>query len=152
MCAQVPCSSKGIEMDQIEALVIKDECQSVSLKFGRLQDARRHDELAGLLTPDATYVRLGEELALENFIEWITTTPPNKTRHFVTPTEVEILDENTAQGLTYYTIYLYGGDEGPPYPLEGPFVVGEYHEQFARTNDGWKIKRREARIIFRKPN
>ena len=139
-------------MDQIEAIVIKDECQSVSLNFGRLQDARRYDELAGLLTPDATYVRLGEELAVENFIDWIKTTPPNKTRHFVTPTEVKILDENTAQGLTYYTIYLYGGDEGLPHPLEGPFVVGEYHEQFARTDDGWKINRREARIIFRKSN
>ena len=139
-------------MDQTEIIVIKDECQSVSLHFGRLQDARRHGDLAGLLTPDARYVRLGEELTVESFINWIKTTPPNKTRHFVTPTDVKILDGNTAQGLTYYTIYLYGGDEGPPYPLEGPFVVGEYHEQFARTNDGWKIKRREARIIFRKPN
>ena len=139
-------------MDQIESLVIKDACQSVSIRFGRLQDARRHDDLAGLLTPDARYVRLGEELTVENFIDWIKTTPPNKTRHFVTPTEVEILDENTAHGLTYYTIYLYGGDDGPPSPLGGPFVVGEYHERFARTDDGWKINRREARIFFRKPN
>ena len=70
----------------------------------------------------------------------------------MTPTEVEILDDNTAQGLTYYTIYLYGGDDEAPYPLEGPFVVGEYHERFARMDDGWKINRREARIIFRKRN
>ena len=139
-------------MDQIETLAIKDACQLVSLRFGRLQDASQHDDLAGLLTADATYVRLGEELTVEKFIDWIKTTPPNKTRHFVTPTEVEILDENTAQGLTYYTIYLYGGDDEAPYPLEGPFVVGEYHERFARTDDGWKISRREARIIFRKRN
>ena len=63
-------------MDQIESLVIKNACQSVSVRFGRLQDARRHDELADLFTPDATYVRLGEELAVENFIDWIKTTPP----------------------------------------------------------------------------
>ena len=139
-------------MDQIETLAIKDACQLVSLRFGRLQDARQHDDLAGLLPADATYVRLGEERTVEKFIDGIKTTPPNKTRHFVTPTEVEILDENTAHGLTYYTIYLYGGDDEAPYPLEGPFVVGEYHERFARPDDGWKISRREARIIFRKRN
>mgnify|MGYP001265311323 CR=1 FL=1 len=52
----------------------------------------------------------------------------------------------------YYTLYLYGGTENPPYPLEGPFVVGEYHEDFALTENVWKIDRREARIIFRKRN
>ena len=137
-------------MDQNEILAIKDACQAVSLRFGRLQDTRSHDDLAGLMTPDATYVRLGEELSVDDFIDWIKTTTPNKTRHFVTPTEVEIIDRDTAKGLTYYTIYLHGGEEDPPYPLEGPFVVGEYHEDFARTDDGWKLSRREARIIFRK--
>ena len=136
-------------MNQNEILAIKDACQSVSVRFGRLQDSRSHDELAGLMTPDATYVRLGEELLVDAFIEWIKSTPPNKTRHFVTPTEIEIIDRDSAKGLTYYTLYLYGGDEDPPYPLEGPFVVGEYHEDFARTDDGWKLRRREARIIFR---
>ncbi len=137
-------------MKQSEILAIKEACQSVSLRFGRLQDERRHDDLAGLMTPDGAYVRLGEELAVGAFIEWIKSTPPNKTRHFVTPTEIDIIDGDAAKGLTYYTLYLYDGDEEAPYPLEGPFVVGEYHEEFARTDRGWKLSRREARIIFRK--
>jgi hypothetical protein len=137
-------------MDPLERLVIKDACQSISVQFGRLQDERRHDDLAGLMTNDACYVRLGEELAVDAFIEWIKTTPPNKTRHFVTPTVFSIVEENFAKGVTYYALYLYGGDEKTPYPLEAPFVVGEYHEEFARTDGVWKIRRREARIIFRK--
>ena len=137
-------------MDNLELLVIKDACQSISVKFGRLQDERRHDELADLMTPDACYVRLGEELAVDAFIAWIKTTPPNKTRHFVTPMVFSSVEENLAKGVTYYALYLYGGAEETPYPLDGPFVVGEYHETFARTDDGWKIRRREARIIFRK--
>tara|TARA_B100000315_G_C14580111_1_gene590027 strand:+ start:2997 stop:3416 length:420 start_codon:yes stop_codon:yes gene_type:complete len=137
-------------MDQLEILTIKDACQSVSLRFGRLQDDRRYVDLPELMTPDGTYTRLGEELAIADFIAWVKTMPPNNTRHFVTSTEIDIVDNNTATGLTYYTLYLYGGDEEPPYPLEGPFVVGEYREEFARTADGWKIKSREARIIFRK--
>ena len=136
-------------MDQSKILLIKDACESVSLQFGRLQDERRHDELAELMTVDAIYVRLGEELMADDFIAWVKTTPPNKTRHFVTSTAFSVIEGTHAKGVTYYTLYLYGGDENKPYPLEGPFVVGEYHEEFALTENGWKIKRREARIIFR---
>jgi len=137
-------------MDQLELMVIKDACQSISVQFGRLQDERRHDELAALMTADACYVRKGEELAVDAFIEWIKTTPPNKTRHFVTPTAFSIVEENLAKSVTYYALYFYRGGEETPYPLDGPFVVGEYHEEFARTDDGWKIRRREASVIFRK--
>jgi len=136
-------------MDQLEILTIKDACQSVSLRFGRLQDERRYDDLPKLMTPDGTYTRLGEELSIADFITWVGTMPPNKTRHFVTSTDFNDVSESSASGITYYTLYLYGGDEETPYPLEGPFVVGEYHEEFARTDNGWKIKSREARIIFR---
>ena len=137
-------------MQNIDQISIRDTCQSLSIRFGRLQDERNHDDLADLMTEDATYVRLGEELSVSKFIAWIKTTPPNITRHVVTPTEIELLDSHTATGLTYYTIYLYSGDEEAPYPLAGPFVVGEYHETFKRTDKGWKINRREARIVFRK--
>ena len=139
-------------MDQSQKIRIKDACQSISVEFGRLQDERRHDELANLMTVDAIYVRLGEELKCDEFIAWVKTTPPNKTRHFVTSTAFSNVGETHAKGVTYYTLYLYGGDENTPYPLEGPFVVGEYHEEFVATDHGWKIKRREARIIFRKQN
>ena len=44
---------KGKIMDQSKILLIKDACESVSLQFGRLQDERRHDELAELMTVDA---------------------------------------------------------------------------------------------------
>ena len=137
-------------MDQSQKILIKDACESVSLQFGRLQDERRHDELAELMTVDAIYVRLGEELKTDDFVAWGKTTPPNKTRHFVTSTAFSVIEETHAKGVTYYTLYLYSGDEDTPYPLEGPFVVGEYHEEFVATDHGWKIKRREARIIFRK--
>ena len=137
-------------MDQSQKILIKDACESVSLRFGRLQDEWRHDELAELMTVDAIYVRLGEELKADEFVGWVKTTPPNKTRHFVTSTAFSVIEETHAKGVTYYTLYLYGGDEDTPYPLEGPFVVGEYHEEFVATDHGWKIKRREARIIFRK--
>ena len=139
-------------MNPLEKLSIKDACQSISLKFGRLQDERRHDELADLMTTEGVYIRLGEELRVAAFIAWVKTTPPNKTRHFVTATEFSVVNENLSEGVTYYTLYLYNGDEKAPYPLEGPFVVGEYHEEFTRTDREWKIRRREARIIFRKRN
>ena len=38
--------------------------------------------------------------------------------------------------LTYYTLYLYGGDKNSPYPMKGPFVIGEYHKIFSKQEDG----------------
>ena len=139
-------------MDQSQKLLIKDACESVSLQFGRLQYERRHDELAELMTVDAIYVRLCVELKADDFIAWVKTTPPIKPRPFVTSTAFSVIEETHAKGVTYYTLYLDGGDEDTPYPLDGPFVIGEYHENFVATDHGWKIKRREARIIFRKQN
>ena len=103
------------------------------------------------MTEDGTYTRLDEELTISDFIEWVGTMPPNKTRHFVTDIDFSEVLGVSATGVSYYTLYLYGGEEDTPYPLEGPFVVGEYHEKFIKTEKGWKIKSREARIIFRKP-
>ncbi len=138
-------------MDPLEELIIKDKCRELSLRFGRLQDERRYNDLPGLMTEDGTYTRLDEELTISDFIEWVGTMPPNKTRHFVTDIDFSEVLGVSATGVSYYTLYLYGGEEDTPYPLEGPFVVGEYHEKFIKTEKGWKIKSREARIIFRKP-
>jgi hypothetical protein len=137
-------------MDPLEELIIKDKCRELSLRFGRFQDERRYSDLPGLMTDDGTYTRLDEELAISDFIEWVGTMPKNKTRHFVTDIDFSEIDEAFAQGISYYTLYLYNGEEEAPYPLDGPFVIGEYHEKFAMINNGWKIKSREARIIFRK--
>ena len=38
--------------------------------------------------------------------------------------------------LTYYTLYLYGGDKNSPYPMKGPFVICEYHKIFSKQEDG----------------
>ena len=137
-------------MDAANKLIVKDECQSLSLRFGRLQDQHRYEDLPALMTPDGTYTRLGEELSIAAFIDWIHTMPPNETRHFVTATDFSEVTAGSAKSITYYTLYLYNGDAEKPYPLDGPFVVGEYHERFTKTDAGWKIRSREAQIIFRK--
>ena len=141
---------KGTTVDAANKLIVKDECQSLSLRFGRLQDQRRYEDLPALMTPDGTYTRLGEELSIADFVDWIHTMPPNETRHFVTATDFSEVKADSAKSITYYTLYLYNGDAEKPYPLDGPFVVGEYHEEFTKTDAGWKIRSRKAQIIFRK--
>jgi hypothetical protein len=137
-------------MRAIDRLAIKDQCEELSLRFGRLQDQRRYEDLPNLMTPGGTYTRLGEKLPIADFIEWVKKMPPNKTRHFVTATDFVEVTPNSAKGITYYTLYLCDEEIETPYPLDGPFAVGEYHEEFLTTDDVWRIHSREARIIFRK--
>lgn len=137
-------------MDDIEKLIIKDECRELSLRYGRYQDEKRYEDLPQLMTEDGTYTRLDEELSIFDFIEWVETMPPNKTRHFVTDIDFSNVAETSAMGVSYYSLYLYPGRKETPYPLDGPFVIGEYHEEFAKTDKGWRIKSRVAKIIFKK--
>ena len=111
-------------MDTQEKLIIKDECRELSLRFGRFQDERRYEDLPELMTAEGTYTRLGEELTIADFIEWVGTMPPNKTRHFVTDIDFSEVSEVSAKGISYYTLYLYSGDGETQSPLDRLSVVG----------------------------
>ena len=94
-------------MDPLEELLIKDKCRELSLRFGRFQDERRYDDLPGLMTDDGTYTRLGEELAVSDFIEWVGIMPANKTRHFVT--DIDYTNSFSLSGFNFKNNFRYFG-------------------------------------------
>ena len=54
--------------------------------------------------------------------------------------------EDRATGVSYVTIY-----NAPPgvTEVEGFLLIGEYHDEFVRTEEGWKIQTRELRPVYR---
>jgi hypothetical protein len=56
-----------------------------------------------------------------------------------------------AEAVTYYLAYHHDpGTASPafPLPLDPPFSLGEWHDRFVRTADGWRIAHRETRRLF----
>jgi uncharacterized protein (TIGR02246 family) len=64
-----------------------------------------------------------------------------RTAHFVTCTTVSFDDDDHARSKSYFQTYRLGGTDGPTLVL-----MGWYHDDFRRTDDGWKLDHR--RIDF----
>jgi hypothetical protein len=64
-----------------------------------------------------------------------------------------VIDEHSAEGVVYLTLYRHDGDPGDlPRPLDGPLVVGRYHDAFTRTDEGWRFASRRIEVSFVRPS
>ena len=62
---------------------------------------------------------------------------------------VRVTGDDTAEGLSYFTLYRHVGDKPRVPDLDGqPVIVGQYRDRFVRTADGWRIAHRRAEVGF----
>jgi len=66
-------------------------------------------------------------------------------RHLMSTIRIEPIDELHASGVSYATIYTASAGSNS---TEGFAVIGEYHDSFVLTDDGWKISKRELKSVF----
>ena len=59
-------------------------------------------------------------------------------------------DSDTASAVTYLQLYRHDGEPGRRIsPMAGlPEFVGEYHDTFRRTPDGWRFQTRRFVVVF----
>jgi len=65
--------------------------------------------------------------------------------HLMSTIRIVPVDELHATGVSYATIY--SAPEGSN-TVEGFAIIGEYHDDFVRTEDGWKIQKRVLHSVF----
>ncbi len=66
-------------------------------------------------------------------------------RHLMSTIRIEPVDALHATGVSYATIYTAAGGSNS---TEGFAIIGEYHDEFELTDDGWRISRRELKSVF----
>lgn len=66
-------------------------------------------------------------------------------RHLMSTIRIEPIDELHASGVSYATIYTAAAGSNS---TEGFAIIGEYHDSFTLTDDGWKISNRELKSVF----
>lgn len=69
-------------------------------------------------------------------------------RHVCTNTAINAIDENSAEGVTYFTLYRRDGVTALPAGIDGPTIVGQYRDRFVRTAEGWRFAHRRAEAAF----
>lgn len=135
---------------------IERECARLVLRSLRAFDERDWKTYATLFAEDGVFIRANAPaeplLGREAIHRALAQRPASRlTRHLCTNLEIEVLDAEHARGFCY--VLLYAGDASQPEiagsrPADGVQRVGEYRDAFVRTPAGWRIGRREGRLVL----
>ena len=125
---------------------VQAACKALALNYGWFRDHPQGNEAAyaNLFTADAALIlpfgtyrgrdEIGARLVAAQ------QQPP--TVHLMSNFRIEQTAPDRATGTSYAKIYvLPPGDE--PVSVDGYAAVGEYHDEYQLTADGWRIARRE---------
>jgi ketosteroid isomerase-like protein len=127
------------------------ECERLVYRYASLIDFGEAEKVAELFAPDGVWEspqgRLEGNSAIRDQFRRRQDSQ-RRSRHVCTNVVIDVVDDHTATGLTYFTLYRHDGGEDGPAPLDGPAMVGEYRDRFVRTEDGWRFLRREAAVAF----
>ncbi len=144
------------DLDEAAVAAIERACARLILRSIRVFDERNWAAYAQLFTADGVFVRANQPdeplIGREAIRDALAARPAGRlTRHLCTNIEIEALGTEHARGRCY--LVLYAGDASQRdsvagRPADDVQRVGEYHDTFVRTGEGWRIGRREGRLVF----
>ena len=136
-------------MDELDRMLVERSCERLINEYSRLVDFGEAASVADLFTEDARWQ--GTDLLLEGREEiraWFTKregVTRRVSRHVFTNVTVEVLSATEAKSLSYMINFRHDraeGDDTFPVPMEVPKWVGEAHDTFRLTEEGWRFSSR----------
>ena len=146
-------------MDELERLLAERACERLITEYCRRVDFGEAAAIADLFTEDGTWE--GVELRLEGRDEiraWFTRRGEltrRVSRHLCVNVAVDVTGPEAASSLAYMVNYRHDrrdGDAGLPVPGDVPKFVGELHDTFRRTDEGWRFSSRRVVLAFLRPS
>ena len=136
----------------VQALGDRAEISELCARYGRALDAKDWDLMRAVFTEDATADFAVGELCegIENILQVCRSQMENldHTQHFFGNHEIE-LDGDGARGrLKLIGSAFLNTDQGDPTCC----MRGEYIDEYVRTDDGWRISRRQLSIAWGEGN
>ncbi len=139
-------------MDASERLKIEQECRDLVTKLNHYNDHRRAEDAVTLFADDGCWIRRGRPVrGTTELLASFKRGGTQVNRHIGTGTLITVQDENHAEGVTYYmALHHDPGTPNPtlPLPFEPPTTMGEWHDKFVRTPQGWRFAERETLRVF----
>jgi uncharacterized protein (TIGR02246 family) len=141
-------------MDDLQKLLIERACERLVTEYCHYVDHGEAARIADLFTEDGVWtggqvVMKGREQLAAGFAQR-QANAERMSRHVCQNFLCRVLDENTAEGVVYLTLYRHDGDPARRFSsLQGqPELVGEYRDRFVRTSEGWRIAERHTHVSF----
>jgi hypothetical protein len=146
-------------MDELQRLVAERACERLITEYARRVDFGEAAGIADLFTEDGTWQ--GVDLLLDGREEirgWFTRRQELErrvARHVCVNVAVDLVSEDEATSLCYMINYRRDRRDGDrSLPVEGdiPKFIGECHDTFRRTADGWRFASRKVEVAFVRPS
>lgn len=144
-------------IDPVERLLIEHACERLVYEYCHVIDHGEAARVAELFAADGVWrspdvAREGRP-AIAAAFQTRQDNTGRISRHVCSTVLIDVVDADTARGLTYVTLYRHDGPAGRrAAPLDGlPEIVGEYRDTFVRTPEGWRFYTRDVVTSFYQP-
>ncbi|HET9103969.1 MAG TPA: nuclear transport factor 2 family protein [Solirubrobacteraceae bacterium] len=142
-------------MDDLTLLLAERDCGRLIAEYCRRVDSGHAAGIADLFCEDGTWE--GVELRLtgrDEIRDWFVRRQAlarRVSRHVCTNILIDLISPDEARSVCYMINYRHDrreGDEALPVPAEVPKFVGELHDTFRRTPEGWRFASRRVEVVF----
>ena len=146
-------------MDDITRLMIERACERLIAEYARLVDFGHAARIADLFTADGVWesgdLRMEGREAIRTGFGRREGIARRVSRHVCTNVIIDVLSDDRARGQTYLVNFRYDRRDGDlpgfPVPAGSPKFVGEYHDWYVCTPEGWRFSRRVCSLAFVRP-
>jgi hypothetical protein len=139
-------------MNDTERMIAELACRRLAMEFATFIDLRRYDAVVGLFCEDAIYNPRGTDFhGREGVRQYLFSRPAHRrSRHLISNHIVNIEDNDHATGFCNLVYYAVENAPAPATPaaLDSPVLIGDYHDIYRRTDEGWRIASRIGHIVF----
>jgi len=135
---------------EIEAL-----CTRTINRYAVAVGERDHETFAKLFTEDGIWQRPGQApiSGRRQILSFMQALPASTlVRHVNGSTTIDVIDEDSARGISYTTVYNAENYSGGIAAMHAPDYVVEYRDTFKRVGDEWLIATRDTTIVLRNYN
>lgn len=147
------------DMAAVRGLIDERACERLIVRYTHLVDFGDAPAIADLFAPDGVWrsddgVTMQGRAEIRAGFERRQGVTRRQSRHVCTNIAVEV-DGDEATGLCYLVNFRHDSATGQaetPAPADVPKFVGEYHDRFVRTADGWRFADRRFDVAFLRPS
>ena len=116
--------------------------EALVTEYAWLLDHRRWNEVANLMTDDVVLKIRGREIigqqGMTEWAEYRAQKQSRRTQHQMTLVRLEPVDADVVRGTAALVLHVAKMGSSDTYVD----LVGEYEDEYVRTQDGWRFRRR----------
>jgi hypothetical protein len=141
--------------DPLARLLDERACERLIVDYTHLVDFGEAARIADLFTTDGVWeaggVRMEGQDAIRRGFGARQGVTRRTSRHVSSNVAITLVGPDEATGISYLVNYRHDSPSGVaevPAPAGLPKFVGEYHDRFVRTPEGWRIAHRRCEMAF----